>query len=367
MSKTKSIIKWSLLSILGLAVVLVSFGYWFVSLLPEQISKDHLKGTTKGELPYLANAPKLERGKVLAVVTSTDKMGASGKETGYELTELSRAYYVFEANGFEVDIASPLGGEPPMIIDSEDMGVYDFAFLNDSEAVYKTKNTIAMAEVNPEEYQAIYFVGGKGAMFDFPENANIQAIVREYYEQGKVIGAVCHGPAALVNVTLENGTPLLSNKAVCSFTNQEELFLIPDAAGIFPFLLQSKMEERGARFLDGYMYLQNVAQDEKLVTGQNPWSTWEVAESMVTQMGYQLAPRKVTAEEHTVKVLGIYEAEGYGKAKEHIQRSIESQSGSIDRVLLAKHGIIAGMRFHVGKLFSLVALMAEAKSLSEAS
>src|SRR5690606_7203536 len=109
--------------------------------------------------------------------------------TGYELTELSRAYYVFQANGFVVDIASPLGGKPPVVIDDDDMGVFDYAFLNDSIAQKKANNTIAMQAVNADEYAAIYFVGGKGAMYDFPQNKYIQSIVRDFYESGKVIGA----------------------------------------------------------------------------------------------------------------------------------------------------------------------------------
>ena len=161
---------------------------------------------------------------------------------------MARAYYVFEANGFEVDIASPQGGNPPRVIDDEDMKEYDYAFLNDAVAQNKVQNSIPMAKVDPEQYQAVYFVGGKGAMFDFPDNPHIKSLIRKYYETGKVVGAVCHGPAALVNVTLSNGKPLLANKTISSFTSEEELFLIPDAREVFPFLLQEKLTEQGANF-----------------------------------------------------------------------------------------------------------------------
>jgi putative intracellular protease/amidase len=105
------------------------------------------------------------------------------------------------------------------------------------------ENSILISEVDPQQYDAIYFVGGKGTMFDFPNNAHIQALVSYFSVQNKVIAAVCHGPAAFVNVKSENGKFFIENKTLSSFTNDEELFLIPKAKEIFPFLLQSKLED----------------------------------------------------------------------------------------------------------------------------
>src|SRR6056297_1674572 len=193
-------LKLTAIFILLLIIGVFSFGYWFKSLIPP---KDlSLETINKSELPYLSENLIPKRGKVLVVVTSTATMGTSGKTTGYELTELARAYYVFEANGFEVDIASPKGGKSPVVIDDEDMGAYDYAFLNDSIAQHKATNTLPLNEVDPENYVAIYFAGGKGTMYDFPNNEAIQSIVKNHYQSKKVIGAVCHGPSALVNVTL---------------------------------------------------------------------------------------------------------------------------------------------------------------------
>lgn len=251
MLKKYPILKWTLITIVALLIVVVSFGLWFKSLLPPKNTE--IETTLVENLSYVSENIQPLRGKILTVVTSTHTMGSSTKSTGYELTELARAYYVFQANGFEVDIASPLGGKPPVVIDDEDMGVYDFAFLNDSVAQYKTSHTIPLNKVVAENYEAVFFVGGKGAMFDFPENKAIQAIVRNYYQSNKVIGAVCHGPAALVNVTLDNGHTLLEDKTVSGFTNEEELLLIPEAASIFPFLLQDKLITQGARFNSGIM------------------------------------------------------------------------------------------------------------------
>ncbi|WP_299311700.1 type 1 glutamine amidotransferase domain-containing protein [uncultured Aquimarina sp.] len=365
MFKKYRILKWSIISLLGIVLSLFIFGWWFMNLLPSAENRTDVTITKVSDLPYLSKDVLSKRGKILAIVTSTAKMGNTDKSTGYELTELSRAYYVFQANGFEVDIASPLGGEPPVVIDDEDMGPYDFAFLNDSLAQYKAKHTIPVKDVNPALYEAVFFAGGKGAMFDFPENTSIQLIVKKMYQSNKVIGAVCHGPAALVNVTLDTGRPLLENKNVSGFTNDEELLLISDAKNIFPFLLQDELEDQGGIFNEGTMYLENISQENNLVTGQNPWSTWKLAETMITQLGYALKYREITAEENAVKVLKVYEAEGSHKAKELMKQMVSIDNKPMERILIAKHGIIAAMQGKIGKFFSLVGLTSYAKNISK--
>ena len=287
------------------------------------------------------------------------------KSTGYELTELARAYYVFQANGFEVDIASPLGGKAPVVLDDDDMATFDYAFLNDPKAQNKTNHTIAIKDIVLEEYQAVFFVGGKGAMFDFPQNTKIQTIVREYFQTGKVIGAVCHGPAALVNVTLDNGSPLLTNKKVSGFTNEEELFLIPKAKTIFPFLLQEKLTAQGAKFSDGGMYLENVSQDGNLVTGQNPWSVWLLAETMIKQLGYAPKKREITAEENSITLLSVYKNKGYDEAEAMMKNNI-SEGKPIARELIAMHGVVAAMQIKLGTFFDLISLLVSAKKESQA-
>ena len=346
---------------LGVLLLLaIFFCIWFITLLPKNMNTDELKATQPHDIPYVNNAVRAQRGKILAVVTSTSVMGESGKKTGYELTELARAHYVFKSNGFDVDVASPQGGTPPVVIDGDDMGEFDFAFLNDKLAQQKVENSLELSKVDEADYDAVFFVGGKGAMFDFPQNEAIHSIVSNYYESGKVVGAVCHGPAALVNVKLKNGTDFVANKKVTSFTNDEELFLIPDAKSVFPFLLQTKLEQRGANFNQSPIYLEQVVSDGNLVTGQNPWSVWKLAETMVQQLGYEPLTRKVTAEENTVNVLSIYEEQGYSQAKAKI-KSLQSQDeNSVDRMLLAMHGLVSVMKFDVGKFFSLAGLLASA-------
>ncbi len=359
------IIKWTIITVLSLVLILVSFGYWFYNLLPIEEMKKDLSGTTVSDLPYLSENEIAHRGKILAVVTSTDIMGSSGKETGYELTELARAYYVFEANGFEVDIASPLGGDPPVIIDKDDTREYDYAFLNDTTARYKRSHTIPINNVEAKDYEAIYFVGGKGAMFDFPDNKSIKEIVKNYYQSGKVIGAVCHGPAALVNVTLDNGHYLVENKKVSSFTNQEELLLISEAKSIFPFLLQSKLTAQKAKFIEGDLYLDQVSHDDNLVTGQNPWSTWTVAETMIKQLGYNPKERIPTAEENAVKILAAYNSHGFKKSQELIKRMLLEEQKPIDRFIIASHSIMAVMNGEIGRSIGILRLASFTKSMYE--
>ncbi len=363
MLKKYRVLKWVSIFILFIIAVAVSFVFWLRSVLPPV---DHsLEATMVQDIPYLSENILPKKGKILAIVTSIGSMGESGKSTGYELTELSRPYYVFKANGFDVDIASTKGGKAPVVIDDEDMGIYDYAFLNDIVAQNKTNHTIAIENVNSSEYQAIYFVGGKGTMFDFPENKTIQSIVKEYYQSNKVIGAVCHGPSALVNVKLDNGKSLLENKKVSGFTNEEELFLIPNAKEIFPFLLQDKLTQQGAIFNKGLMYLDQISHDNNLITGQNPWSTWSLAEKMIEQLGYTPKHRNKTDEENAVSVLIMYKKEGKTKAKELIKQIILTENNPINRMLIAKHAIIGAMDWKIGDFTNLMGLVSFIKDCDD--
>lgn len=324
------------------AIVLVIGGFiaWFISLLGDELTDDYSQYTPE-QIPYITNAIDENRGRILAIVTSTKFIGETAKETGYELTELSRAYYVFKANGFAVDVASIRGGKPPMVIDTDDMGPFDYAFLNDSEAMSKVEDSIMINQIDPQQYDAIYFVGGKGTMFDFPNNKHIQALVNSFWKGEKVIAAVCHGPAAFVNVQSQNGDFFLANKTLSSFTNEEELFLIPKAKEIFPFLLQSKLEERGAEFIAGENYLNNVVVDGNLITGQNPWSVWELAESTIRALGYSPVQRIATAEENSIHALGIYANSGYEDAHSFVVSINQDAEQELSRLSLATHAVVA--------------------------
>lgn len=201
-------------------------------------------------------------------------------------------------------------------------------------------------------------------MFDFPQNKYIQSIVSEYYEEGQVIGAVYHGPAALVNVTLRDGSHLLDGKMVSSFTNKEELLLIKNAQVIFPFLLQDKLVENEATFNEGHMYLEKVSEDGNLITGQNPWSTWAVAEAVVKRLGYEPKSRMNSGEENSVMVLNILEDHGYDKARELITELRSVKRLPLNQELIAIHSIVAAMQWDLKKAIKIIRLLKHAKSLA---
>jgi len=361
MFKKYKIIKWILTTLTLIVAILIVIGIYIASLLPEEDGT--LIHSRASDIAYITKEVPAYRGKILAIVTSTDIMGTSGKGTGYELTELARAYYVFKANGFDVDVASPLGGKPPVVLDDDDMGIFDYAFLNDSIAQSKTNNSISLKDVNSDIYEAVYFVGGKGAMFDFPNNSFIHALIKDFHKNNKVIGAVCHGPAAFVNITLDDGQFFLKNKQVSSFTNKEELLLIPNAESIFPFLLQDELISQGAIFNEGIMYLEKISQDNNLITGQNPWSVWAMAEEMIKQLGYTPKYRVITAEENAVKVLFAYETKGKEGAKAVIKQIVEDNKQSVSRSLLVSHFAVSVIQGDLKKSYDLLRLASYTKDL----
>lgn len=326
---------------------ITSFIVGFFSLLGNELKTDYSQQQPK-DIRYILEGVNVSRGRILAVLTSEDTLGATGKSTGYELTELARAFYVFQANGFTVDIASVEGGEPSMVVDADDMGKFDYAFLNDEKAMFKVKYSFAIKRANLAIYDAIYFVGGKGAMFDFASDVSIKAAVSYFWQTNKVIAAVCHGPAAFVDVVSDTGEYFVENKQVSAFTNSEELFFIPDAKNIFPFLLETKLREQSATFIAGENYLNQVSVHDNLITGQNPWSVWEVAEETIKALGYEPLPRVKTPEENSVQILKIFVTQGYESALRVISELNQTPNTNISRLTIATHALVAGIK---GKLY----------------
>lgn len=307
--------------------------------------------TRPDDLAFLRAAAPEQRGRILAVVTGTERAGLSRQiRAGLELTELSRAYYTFLANGYAVDIASPQGGSPPVRIDDE-LVEADHAFLNDPDAQRLLQNTLPLAQVDPGAYAAVYFVGGKGVMFDLPQHPDIQRIVAAVDAAGGVIGAVCHGPAALLGVIAADGRPYLQGRRVAGFSNAEELFLIEDARSVFPFLLQDALVDAGAQYSEGDLYLDHTIIDGRLVTGQNPWSTWSVAEGMIRALGHPPVARERSSEERAVSVLQAYYQQGPDAAA-----ALRAQHPVADKRLLLLHALVALMQGRIGDGYRLQAL-----------
>lgn len=235
--------------------------------------------TLLAALALLAAAfPALVEAKpVLIVLTSHDALGDTGKTTGFFLSELTHPLEVFEKAGLPVEIASIQGGEPP--VDGLDLtDPVNAKYWNDPAFRAKLAATKKLSEVDPRAFSAVFFSGGHGTMWDFPDDPSVQKVASALYESGAPVGAVCHGPAALVNVRLSDGSYLVAGKQVAAFTNSEE-----NKAGldkIVPFLLATTLEKRGAKHTSSPDFEKHVAVDGLLVTGQNPASASSVAEKM---------------------------------------------------------------------------------------
>lgn len=300
----------------------------------------------RADLAWLPATTAAPRGRILAVVTSARELRDGKPGGGYELTELSRAHWVFEAAGYAVDIASPAGGEPHRVVD-DDLVDADYAYLNDPATRAAMASTLPLAEIDPAHYDAVWVVGGKGAMIDLYGNAELTRIIGAVYRDGGVIAAVCHGPAALLGVEIEPGRTLLAGRRVTGFSNAEERFLMEDPVARLGFLLQDALDAEG-EFSEGPMYLEHIVVDGRVLTGQNPWSTWALAEATVRALGAEPAARPRSPEERAVDLLHVYASRGYDAA-----RAAKPGLAPVDNRLLLMHGVVAGMRGDVGRAIAL--------------
>jgi len=223
----------------------------------------------------------MKQKKILFVVTSHDTKGSTGQPTGFYLDEAAHPWAVLHDAGYEIDFVSPKGGKAP--VDGFDLkDPVNKRFWEDSTYRPKIENTLRPDEVKPEDYMAIHFVGGHGAMWDLPQNDALAQIAARIYEQQGIVSAVCHGPAGLVNIKLSNGKYLVEGKKVNGFTNEEEIAVGLDK--VVPFLLEDKLKERGAHFEKSGLWQSHVVADQRLVTGQNPASAHAVGEKMLNEI-----------------------------------------------------------------------------------
>ena len=237
---------------------------------------------TAGAVYSTVSSPDSSKGdsmKALIVVTSHSELGHTGKKTGYYLPEVTHPFFELTKAGFQVEIASPKGGKAPLDERSLDLSdENNKKFIENPEFARLLDQTLPLSKVQPDQYSAILFAGGHGTMWDFPDSQEVQRLGSAIYEQGGVVAAVCHGPAALVNIRLSDGRFLIAGKHVTGFTNAEE-----DAAeltSVVPFALETRMVERGALFEKAGLWESKVVTDGRLVTGQNPASAAGVGEAV---------------------------------------------------------------------------------------
>lgn len=219
--------------------------------------------------------------RVLLVLTSHDDLGGV-RPTGYYVGEAAHPWRVFDDAGYVVDVASIKGGVPPQD-GYDEADPLQAAFLADPQIASQLRATPALADVDASQYDVVFYVGGHGAMWDFAKAPAVDAVGRTVYENGGIVAAVCHGPAALTNITLSDGQPLVRGRRVAGFTNEEEAAV--GLTNVVPFLLADALEALGAMHRAGPNFVENVVADGRVVTGQNPQSAAGVALEVVGLIG----------------------------------------------------------------------------------
>ncbi|GAB3165905.1 type 1 glutamine amidotransferase domain-containing protein [Telluribacter humicola] len=222
--------------------------------------------------------------KALIVCTNHSTYPTKSGKTGLWLSELTHFYDELARRGIQMDLVSPKGGVIPL--DERSLDLKDETnrkYYDDQTFRQKLENSLKPSDINPNDYRLVYYTGGHGTMWDFPDNTELQAITRSIYESYGMVAAVCHGLSGLLNVTLSDGTLFIKDKYLTGFSNVEEK-LVSFVAEV-PFYLEDKLTESGAHYTKGMIpFVQFIEVDERLVTGQNPNSARKVAKKVLEEM-----------------------------------------------------------------------------------
>ncbi len=223
-----------------------------------------------------------EKMKILIVLTSHSELGNTGKKTGFWIEEFASPYYVLADAGAVITIASPEGGQPPVDPKSEEVAAQSPStqrFYKDSELIYQVANTLKLSDIHPADYDAVFYPGGHGPLWDLATDKTSIKLIEDFYNTQKPIAFVCHAPAALINVKVENGQPLVKGKKITGFSDTEE-----EAVGltkVVPFLLEDELKKLGAHYSKGADWGSFTQHDGLLITGQNPASSEAVAKLLL--------------------------------------------------------------------------------------
>lgn len=220
--------------------------------------------------------------KVLVVVTNTSKYETENRPTGLWFGEAVHFVDVMENAGFEIDYVSSKGGYTPIdphSLGNEFMTEVDWKYYTDYKFMNKLGNTLSVDQVNPKDYGVIYYTGGHGVIWDFPNDIKMQKIAKTIYENGGIVSAVCHGLAGLLNIKLSNGKNLVEGVTVTGFSNSEEKAVKLDS--LVPYLTETELVSRGAKYVKGDDWSEFAVVDNRIVTGQNPASGASVAKEVL--------------------------------------------------------------------------------------
>ncbi|GAB4057389.1 type 1 glutamine amidotransferase domain-containing protein [Catellatospora paridis] len=221
--------------------------------------------------------------KVLMVITSHDQLGDTGRRTGFWLEELAAPYYRFRDAGWDVTLASPRGGRPPLDPKSNEPEFrtdLTRRFEADADAEAQLDTTLRLDSVSADDFDTVFYPGGHGPMWDLAEDPTSVALIEQVVRSGKAIALVCHAPGALRHVKTPEGTPLVAGRKVTGFTDTEE-----EAVGltkVVPFLVEDELVAKGAHFSKADDWQPYVVTDGRLITGQNPASSGPAADELIS-------------------------------------------------------------------------------------
>ena len=223
--------------------------------------------------------------KILFVLTSHDQLGNTGEKTGFWIEEFAAPYYYLVDKGVDVILASPKGGQPPIDPTSdkpENQTESTIRFKADPELQEKLSKTHVLAEVSSDDYDAVFYPGGHGPLWDLAESADSAKLIESFYQSNKPVSFVCHAPAALKNVKNTDGEPLVKGKNVTGFTNTEEALV--QLTDVVPFLVEDMLKENGGIYSKKGDFEEYAIEDGLLITGQNPASSEKVAELLLNKL-----------------------------------------------------------------------------------
>ena len=222
--------------------------------------------------------------KILMVLTSHDQLGSTGLKTGFWLEEFAAPYYVFKDAHAEITIASPLGGQPPLDPKSDEPDFQTEAtrrFKTDLEAQAALAGSLPLASVSADDYDAVFYPGGHGPLWDLAEDRNSIALIEAMAAAGKTVAAVCHAPAVFRHAEAADGSPLVEGKSVTGFSNSEEAAV--GLTDVVPFMLENELQAIGGNYSKSSDWHPYVVTDGNLVTGQNPASSEGVARAVLAR------------------------------------------------------------------------------------
>ncbi len=225
--------------------------------------------------------------KILFVLTSHDRLGNTGKKTGFWLEEFAAPYYVMKDAGAEITLASPAGGQPPLDPASDEPDAQTDAtrrFKGDAAARQALAATARLAEVKADDFDAVFYPGGHGPLWDLAEDRDSIALIERTHAAGRPVALVCHAPAALRQAKSSDGAPLVRGKAVTGFSDSEEKAV--GLTDVVPFLVEAMLKEKGGRYSKAAEDWQpHVVVEGNLVTGQNPASSEPAAHAVLDLLG----------------------------------------------------------------------------------